>query len=79
MSNRIVVVNDVCCFRLVRNPSPAPMRTLITTLVLNYLDSTSNGQAYFTLIPLKYGLPALGVLFIIYQIRSQMIARTSKK
>lgn len=27
------------------------------------------------MIPLEYGIPALGVAFIIYQIRAQMIAR----
>ena len=28
------------------------------------------------MIPLEYGIPALGVAFVIYQIRAQMIART---
>jgi hypothetical protein len=34
---------------------------------------------YFAIIPLEYGVPALVVVFIIYQIRSQMTARKSQR
>mmetsp|Transcript_15190 Transcript_15190/g.29024 ORF Transcript_15190/g.29024 Transcript_15190/m.29024 type:complete len:137 (-) Transcript_15190:149-559(-) len=50
-----------------------------TSLTFSFLSLFSMPQAYFTMIPLKYGLPALGVVFIIYQIRSQMIAQRNKK
>ena len=63
----------LCVHRIVCSLVSPSMRTPLT---VSFLSHTFTPQAYFTVIPLKYGLPALGVLFILYQIRSQMIART---
>jgi hypothetical protein len=34
-----------------------------------------NDQAYFTYVPLNIGLPIIGGLFVLYQIRSSVKAR----